>query len=263
MIPEKCEAAFRKDHAQTKKPKRTALWHALGSPPLHCYKPVSGETLKQGTSMGDRPVIRRAIGAAAAVAVGLSLAATPASSQSFTDKLKGMFGGGSSEEKPKEAAPSETTSESDLTCPPVTVRAGASTFKIAVPGKEAVGNDLRYQATITKIARECSINAGEITAKIGIQGRVIAGPAGAPPSVQVPIRVAVVQAGIGEKVIATKAYQTTVAMTEDSSVPFVLVAEDLVYPAPKGTDADSYVFYVGFDPQSLKPEPKAKPAKKK
>jgi hypothetical protein len=210
--------------------------------------------------MGDKPVIRRAIGAAAAVAVGLSLAATPAASQSITDRFKSLFGG-SSEEKPK--APTETTEDTDLTCPPVTVRAGASTFKVGAPGKEAAGNDLRYQATISKTARECSINAGQITARIGIQGRVIAGPAGAPPSVQVPVRVAVVQAGIGEKVIATKAYQTTVAMTEDSSVPFVLVAEDLVYPAPSGAAADSYVFYVGFDPQALKPEPKAKPAKKK
>jgi hypothetical protein len=210
--------------------------------------------------MGDKPVIRRAIGAAAAVAVGLSLAATPAASQSITDRFKSLFGG-SSEEKPK--APTEATEDTDLTCPPVAVRAGASTFKVGAPGKEAAGNDLRYQATISKTARECSINAGQITARIGIQGRVIAGPAGAPPSVQVPVRVAVVQAGIGEKVIATKAYQTTVAMTEDSSVPFVLVAEDLVYPAPTGAAADSYVFYVGFDPQALKPEPKAKPAKKK
>jgi hypothetical protein len=217
----------------------------------------------QGTSMGDKPVIRRAIGAAAVVAVSLHLAATPTYAQSLSDRFKSLFGG-SSEEKPKEATPPlEATGETDLTCPPITVRAGASTFKVGAPGKEAVGNDLRYQATISKTARECTINGGEITAKIGIQGRVIAGPAGAPPSVQVPVRVAVVQAGIGEKVIATKAYQTTVAMTEDSSVPFVLVADDLVYPAPKGAVADSYVFYVGFDPQALKPEPKPKAPKKK
>jgi hypothetical protein len=212
--------------------------------------------------MGDKPVIRRAVGAAAAIAVGLSLAATPASSQSFTDKLKGLFGGGSSGEKPAPAAPSEATGETDLTCPPVTVRAGASTFKIGAPGKEAVGNDLRYQATITKIARECTINRGEITAKIGIQGRVIAGPAGAPPTVTVPMRVAVIQGGVGEKVIATKAYQTTVNMVEGSSVPFVIVVEDLIYPAPPGALGDSYLFYIGFDPQALKPEPKAKPKKK-
>jgi hypothetical protein len=213
--------------------------------------------------MGDKPVIRRAVGAAAAIAVGLSLAATPARRNRSPTSSKACSAAAVPGQKPAPAAPSEATGETDLTCPPVTVRAGASTFKIGAPGKEAVGNDLRYQATITKIARECTINRGEITAKIGIQGRVIAGPAGAPPSVQVPVRVAVVQAGVGEKVIATKAYQTTVAMSEDTSVPFVLVAEDLVYPAPVGAEADKYVFYVGFDPQSLKAEPKAKPAKKK
>jgi hypothetical protein len=212
--------------------------------------------------MGDKPVIRRAIGAVTVLAVGLGLALQPAAAQSLTDRFKNLFGG-SSAEKPKEAMPAEATGADDLTCPPVTVRSGASTFKVGAPGKEPTGNDLRYQATISKTARECSINGGEITAKIGIQGRVIAGPAGAPPSVQVPLRVAVVQAGVGEKVIATRAYQTTVAMTEDASVPFVLVAEDLVYPAPKGADADSYVFYVGFDPQALKPEPKPRAPRRK
>lgn len=212
--------------------------------------------------MGDKPVIGRAMRATATVAVALSVAAMPAAAQSLGDRFKSLFGG-SSETKPPAQAPAEVTGEEDLTCPPVTVRAGASTFKIGLPGKEAAGNDLRYQATISKTARECSISGGQITAKIGIQGRVIAGPAGAPPSVQVPVRVAVVQAGVGEKVIATKAYQTTVAMSEDSSVPFVLVAEDLVYPAPRGADGDSYVFYVGFDPQALKSEPKPRAPKKK
>lgn len=209
----------------------------------------------QGTSMGDKPVISRVACAAAIAAIGCSLAAPSAQAQSFTDRFKNLFGGGSSE-KPAATAPAEVTGEDDLSCPPVTVRAGAATFKVGAPGKEPIGNDLRYQATIGKIARECTINGGEITARIGIQGRVIAGPAGAPPSVQVPLRIAVVQGGIGEKVIATKAYQTTVSMSEGSSVPFVLVAEDLVYPAPPGAVSDSYLFYVGFDPQALKPEPK-------
>ncbi|MEI5617630.1 hypothetical protein WB403_51955, partial [Streptomyces brasiliscabiei] len=70
-----------------------------------------------------------------------------------------------------------------------------------------------------------------ITAKIGIQGRIIVGPQGAPPSIQVPLRVAVVLGGVGEKTIATKAYTTTVQMDDSGSVPFSLVAEDVVYPA--------------------------------
>ena len=101
-----------------------------------------------------------------------------------------------------------------------------------------------------------------ITARIGIQGRVIAGPAGAPSSVQVPLRVAVVQGGVSEKTIATKVYQTTVNMTESGSEPFMLVAEDLAYPAPSGAVGDTYIFYIGFDPQALKPEPKQRPKKK-
>ena len=212
--------------------------------------------------MTDKRVIRLAIAATVTIGLGCTALATVASAQSLSDRFKSLFGGGKSEE-PAAQAPVEAVEETDLTCPPVTVRAGASTFAVAVPGKQPVGNDLRYQATISKTARECSISAGQITARIGIQGRVIAGPAGAPSSVQVPIRVAVVQGGIGEKTIATKAYQTTVSMSEDSSVPFTLVADDLVYPAPPGAVGDSYIFYVGFDPQALKPEPKAKPHRKK
>ena len=150
-----------------------------------------------------------------------------------------------------------------MNCPPVAIRAGASTYAVAAPGKQPIGNDLKFQATITKTARECSINGGEITARIGIQGRIIAGPAGAPTSVQVPLRVAVVQGGVSEKTIATKAYQTTVNMTESGSEPFTLVAEDLIYPAPSAAVGDDYIFYIGFDPQALKPEPKPKAVKKK
>ena len=52
-------------------------------------------------------------------------------------------------------------------------------------------------------------------------------------------------------------------MTEDGSVPFTFVADDLVYPVPAGATGDTYVFYIGFDPQALAPEPKGRVAKKK
>jgi hypothetical protein len=211
--------------------------------------------------MADNRLVRMM--AAAAVTGGLiCLTAAPASAQSLTDRFKSLFGG-KSEEEPAPAASSAVPQDTgDLTCPPVTVRAGASTYAVGASGKQAVGNDLKFQATISKMARECSVNGGVITARIGIQGRVIAGPAGAPSSVQVPIRVAVVQGGVSEKTIATKAYQTTVTMSEGGSEPFTLVAEDLTYPAPAGAVGDSYIFYIGFDPQALKPERPA-PKKKK
>jgi hypothetical protein len=222
--------------------------------------------------MEDKPVIRTAarpggyrriaLLAAVSFAIGCGMLASPAAAQSITDRFKGLFGGKSEEAPAPGAPPAADEAPSGLSCPPVSIRAGASTYQVAAPGKQPVGNDLRFQVTITRTARECSYNSGEITARIGIQGRVIAGPAGAPSTVDIPMRVAVVQSGVQEKTIATKAYRTSVTMSEDGSVPFTLVAEDLVYPAPSGAVGDSYIFYIGFDPQALKSEPKAKPKKK-
>jgi hypothetical protein len=208
-----------------------------------------------------RPGRRRGI-ALLAVA-GICMLASPAAAQSITDRFKSLFGGGKSDEGAP-SAPGEGQSDTGgLTCPDVKVRAGASTYAVAAPGKQAVGSDVRYQATITRTARDCNLNAGQITARVGIQGRVIVGPAGAPASVEIPLRVAVVQGGVNEKTITTTVVRTTVSMGEGLSVPFSVVAEDIVYPAVSADINDSYIFYIGFDPQALKPEPKPKVVKKK
>ncbi|WP_152535612.1 hypothetical protein [Bradyrhizobium sp. Ai1a-2] len=216
--------------------------------------------------MARHRVIRAATASVVVAALGCGAVAAPAAAQSLTDRFKSLFGGSKSEEPAEKPAapPAEgQSSQSDVLCPPVAIRSGASTYAVGAPGKEPVGSDLRFQATITRTARECALNGNDITARIGIQGRIIVGPAGAPPTVQVPLRVAVVQGGVSEKTIATKAYQTTVTMGESGSEPFTLVAEDLIFPAPSADVAENYVFYIGFDPQALKPEPKPKAVRKK
>jgi hypothetical protein len=180
-------------------------------------------------------------------------------SPSLGDRFGQLFG--SKSQAVGERAPAPVDNE--LSCPPVSIRAGASTFAVGLPGKPATGSDLRYQATITRTARDCTQNGGNIVARIGIQGRVITGPAGSPPTVEIPLRVAVVQGGVNEKTVATKVYRTTVQMDESGNVPFSLVAEDMVYPVPPGAVGDSYIFYIGFDPQALTPERPARPARKK
>ena len=139
--------------------------------------------------MDDKPVIRTAarlgrprriaLLAAIALAIGLrhaGLAGVGAvDHRSLQEPVRRQVGGGARRGR---AAARQAEAPSDLTCPPVSIRAGASTYEVAAPGKQPVGNDLRFQATITRTARECSYNSGEITARIGIQGRVIAGPAG-------------------------------------------------------------------------------------
>lgn len=216
--------------------------------------------------MNELRSLRNALRRGPVIALALTVSfvsVSPVAAQSLTDRFKSLFGGKSDEPaQPKPApAPGQPAADDDIDCPQVTVRAGASTYGVGATGKPAVGNDVRFQASITKMARECVRNGGEITARIGIQGRVIAGPAGAPNTVEVPLRVAVVQGGVGEKVIASKAYRTTVEMSEGGSVPFTFVAEDLSYPVPSAAVADSYIFYVGFDPQALSPEPKARKKK--
>ncbi len=210
-----------------------------------------------------QPGRRRGIAMLAVAGVCCGMLASPASAQSITDRFKSLFGGGKSDESAP-SAPGQGQSETGgLTCPDVKVRAGASTYAVAAQGKQPVGSDVRYQATITRTARDCNFNAGQITARVGIQGRVIVGPAGAPATVEVPLRVAVVQGGVNEKTITTTVVRTTVAMGEGLSVPFSVVAEDIVYPAVSADINDSYIFYIGFDPQALKPEPKPKVVKKK
>jgi hypothetical protein len=134
---------------------------------------------------------------------------------------------------------------------------------VAAPGKQPVGNDLRFQATITKHRarmhdqwrpdHRADRHSGPRHRRPGRRAVVGRGSASR-------------RGGAGrrqEKTIATKVYQTTVSMSEDGSEPFTLVAEDLVYPVPPGATGDSYIFYIGFDPQALKPEPKPKQRAKK
>jgi len=178
------------------------------------------------------------------------------SSPSFGDRFTQLFSGKSSEVGAPQAAQPATSAgaESGLTCPMVSIRPGAGTYAVGAQGKPATGSDLAYQATITRTARSCDLTNGQVSVKIGIQGRVIVGPAGAPETVQVPLRVAVVQEGVNPKPITTKVFFTSVALNGQGNVEYSLVGEDLSYPAPTAEANDSYVFYIGFDPQALKPQ---------
>ncbi len=57
--------------------------------------------------MGDKPVIRGALAAAVSIAIGCSLFAAPAASQSITDRFKSLFGGKSRRATRRQGAPAD------------------------------------------------------------------------------------------------------------------------------------------------------------
>lgn len=195
---------------------------------------------------------------------GSMLGSSSGGGSSITSSIGSRFSqlfGSSSQAVGEASSPAGVTAgDAQLTCPPVSIRSGTSTLAIGMPGKPASGSDLRYQVTITRTARDCNLNGNQITARVGIEGRVIVGPAGAPPSVDVPLRVAVVQEGIQDKIIFTKFYRSSVAVSGDNAA-YSFVAEDVVYPVPSADANDAYVFYIGFDPNGLKSQPAPRPAR--
>ena len=145
------------------------------------------------------------------------------------------------------------------------MRQGASTLAISAPGAEAGPMNTRYQVTIGQTARECAALGGVMTMKVGVQGRVLLGPAGGPGQVDVPLRFAVVQEGPNPKTDRQQAlsrWRSTIPPGQ-TAVPFVHVEQDVTFPMPRGDVLDTYVVYVGFDPGTpAKPERKQKTKKK-
>jgi len=197
----------------------------------------------------------------AAAAAAALLLPSQAAAQSISDKLNSwFFGGGSSTQQPPGNTPDNASV--DIECPGVEVRAGASTLAINTPGAESTPMNTRYQVTIGQTARECAALGGVVTMRVGVQGRVLLGPAGGPGQVDVPLRLAVVQEGPEPKPIVSKFARLSVAIPSgQTAVPFVHVEQDLTFPLPRGNLIEAYVVYVGFDPAPAKPERKQKTKK--
>jgi hypothetical protein len=194
---------------------------------------------------------------------GVSGSSTPgeaSTSSSMAERFSRMFSAGTQASATNPALPNK-----DITCPPVDIRQGASTYSVNAPGGDPSALGLRYQAVIGQTARECAALGATMTIKLGVQGRLVLGPAGMPGQVDVPMRFAVVREGPEPKTIWTKFYKIPVTVPGgQNNVPFVYIEEDLTFATPKPDDLDAYVIYVGFDPMGLKPTaPARKPERRR
>ncbi len=133
-----------------------------------------------------------------------------------------------------------------VTCPPATVRSGASAWQVP-----AAGGGLRAQGTLGNIARECTVVNGNMNIKVGIEGRVLLGEKGSPGAFSVPIRVALVAEGPNPKTIQTKFFTVPVQVpANETQAGFAVVEDGIVLPMPpkeRLDELDRYIIYVGFD----------------
>jgi hypothetical protein len=149
----------------------------------------------------------------------------------------------------------------DVNCPAAEVRRGAATLSVGPPG-ERTAMTMKYQASFVRLARECTLVEGNMVVTVGVEGRIVLGPAGSPGPVSVPLRFAVVQetASAGTRPITTKFIKIPVDVGATGNTPFVYVEEALSFPVPTPITAlDDYVIYVGFDPVSAEAKPKSEP----
>jgi hypothetical protein len=186
---------------------------------------------------------------------------------SFKDKVTSFFSNKSANTpQPVANAPQ------DIDCPLIDIRQGASTLTIPPPPPDG-GNEamtLKYQGTFVRAARECAVVSGQMVMKVGVQGRIIVGPAGGPGPVEVPLRIAIVsEPASGAATVLTKLVRIPVSVPNMNGTSFTHIEEGLTFPMPSGADLENYVVYIGFDPlgaaeedHARRPEPKIKPKPK-
>jgi hypothetical protein len=128
-------------------------------------------------------------------------------------------------------------------CPELRILEGAELLRRYERGHEGDPASLVWQGSFGDTARECLYDqAGNLILKVGVSGRVIAGPKGGAGEITVPFKIAVVK--FKESVLSSEGYAQAVTLPATGSTTFTEVKE-ITVPSP-GSDRD-YIIYVGFD----------------
>ncbi len=163
-----------------------------------------------------------------------------------------MLGGGAGGVAPTATASTSPTAEGQVDvrsligpdyCPELRILDGAQLIRRYERGSEENPNAVVWQASFGETARDCLYDTeGGLTIRVGVSGRVIAGPKGSAGEVAVPFKIAVVK--FKEAVLASEGHTLTAALPAAGSATFAEVRE-IKLPSP-GRDRD-YIIYVGFD----------------
>jgi hypothetical protein len=147
-------------------------------------------------------------------------------------------------------APTKEVSSADFVkrdnyCPPVQVRSGTSTIEVYERGHEKEQAYVRYLASISQTARECSLSGDTLTIKVGVAGRVVAGPKGSAGNITLPVRIAVTKQLGGDGPIYSQLFKLPVTLSPPTFGANYNHVEQIVVQVPVA-DRNLIVF-VGFD----------------
>jgi hypothetical protein len=150
----------------------------------------------------------------------------------------------------------------NLECPQIEVQDGTSSVRVYAGADQSNAN-LRYQFSLGDTARECQLADGRLNIKVGVAGRVLAGPAGAPSTFTVPVRI-VIRRESDEQPAVSQLYRVAATIpTGDTETDFTVVSDPPLSVPFLHEDADrDYTILVGFD-QGAGPEKAPAPVKRR
>lgn len=149
------------------------------------------------------------------------------------------------------SAPSKQTTAADFVkrdtyCPPIQIRAGTASMTVYERGHENETQYVRYLASITQTARECTLAGDTLTMKIGIAGRVVAGPKGSAGNVTLPVRVAVAKQFGGTGPLYSQLFKIPISLAAPTfGANYNQVFEQVTVTI--GPQDRNLIIYVGFD----------------
>lgn len=135
-------------------------------------------------------------------------------------------------------------------CPEIGVQDGTADDRVYGPGDDRSNANVRYQFSIVNFARDCQVVDKQYQMKVGVEGRILLGPAGAPGTYAAPIRIAVVSRADGSATLS-KLYQVPASVAEGQTEgPFTLVTDALSVPVTGRYSDQDYVIKIGFDSEA-------------
>lgn len=179
-----------------------------------------------------------------AMATGTILLAGPALLASCASSGSGLSGflSGGQQDKPDDISSDYFTRPEY--CPRIEIRAGTESFTLYERGQEGETSAVRYQASISRTARECRKTQDGLAIKVGVGGRVVAGPKGGAGSVTLPLRIVVTQRSTG--VIYSELFNLPVSISPPAlSADFSHVVPQI--PITATSQQKDFIIYVGFD----------------